>query len=106
MRISYVEENTRRLEVESMVQFEARMENEQKEEGKPKASSSAACNVRDCRPLDETGEYFLLLLLGVILLYLVNHLLHNFFSPPVSPCVVDSSPEAETLVPALCQLEG
>ena len=64
---------------------------------------SPCCNPQ---PLDETGEYFLLLLLAVIILYLVNHLLHNFFSPPVSPCVLDSSPEEETLVPALCQLEG
>ena len=45
-----MEENTRRLEVESMVQFEARMENEHKEERKPKASSSTTtCNGRECQ---------------------------------------------------------
>ena len=60
-----------------------------------------------CNPQawDETGEYFLLLLLVVVILYLVNDLLHKFMSPP-SSCIVDSSAEEETLVPALCQLEG
>merc|ERR1712192_185001 len=105
MNTSCMEENAQRLEVESLVQFEARMDNGEK--GEHKSSSSSALNSRHTQALDETGEFFLLLLLAVVILYLLNHLLHNFFSRPPSPCVVvDSSAEEETLVPALCQLEG
>ena len=49
MNISYIEENTHRLEVESMVQFEARMDNGHEGDGKHKSSSSSALNDRDRR---------------------------------------------------------
>ena len=101
---------------------------QQKEEGKSK-SSSPPLNVREHRVIytcffsfrilispycdpqawDETGEYFLLLLLAIVILYLVNDLLNKFFLSPSSsssPCNVDSSTEEEPLVPALCQLDG